>query len=163
MQAKTRSLILSISLVLSLFIGACGAISSAAPAGTLGAAETIEGMRMVVANEAGTFLMQKGEVFLMAWPRGTNYAMTVLSQSGASDALNGMRVNAVSLTETVKALEADGWKYITPAALPKAITEALAAYSVEMAVTALKGLPTVFIMPIFMVTPDFLQPEVVIQ
>lgn len=164
MQAKTKRLILSISLIISLFIGACGAIQTASTTGTLGAAETFEGMKMVYQQASGTILMQKGELFLMAWPRGADYALTILSQSkNAPEALNATRSGVISFSEYVKTLEAGGWKYVAPSVLPATITKALTAYSVEMAITALNGLPTVFIMPVMIGTPDFLQPEVVIQ
>ena len=162
MQAKNKQLILSISLIISLFIGACGAIQTASTTGTLGAAETFEGMKMVYQQASGTILMQKGELYLMAWPRGADYALTILSQNkNAPEALNATRSGVISFSEYIKTLEAGGWKYAAPSALPATIAKALTAYSVEAAVTALNGLPTVFVMPVMIVTPPYIQEPVI--
>jgi hypothetical protein len=159
----------TIALILSLFLSsiACvgGAISAGSSSGAqLGAAETINGLKAVVAANPGTFIMQSKDLLLMAWPQGSNYAFTIIDQSGrAQNSLNGLKLNTVNFAELIKSLEAGGWKYILPAALPEKVLTALGTYSIEAAMTAVKTMPTIWIVPVIILTPPIPQQEVIQQ
>jgi len=152
-----------ISFLLTTACGAMAAVSSGVPEigpVALGAGETIKGMQAAMQSAPGSFIMANGEQLLFVWPKGQNYALAALNAGSADQLIGASRAGAVTLTEYVKALESGGWRIIQPAAVPAGIAQALTAYSVEMAITALQGLPTVFMLP---VSPVMLTPGAVIN
>ena len=98
--------------------------------------------------------MQNGQQFILAWPRGTEYAYTVIGE--IPQALpNAVKYNTINFAQFVKALEGDGWKYIAPAALPKGLASLLLSYSAEMVMAGAQTLPSIFVVPVLIMTPDF--------
>ena len=58
------------------------------------------------------------------------------------------------LTELVKALSEAGWKFATPDKLPGVVLGALSQYSLEAAALSLRTLPSVFLVPVIVLTPE---------
>lgn len=145
--------IFTLALILALLLSGCAAVQSSSTA-ALGAGETIRGMQSVLAEAPGTFVMQGRDAFLLAWPRGANYAFTVIG-NGTLPAFNSTRTNPLALTRLVQDLEASGWKLTTPAALPAFMAEALRAYTVEAVMAGAQTLPTILIVPVII---DFAPP-----
>lgn len=138
--------LLSMALLLSLLLSGCAAAQVGSGA-ALGAGETIDGMRSVLSGTPGTFVMQGRDAFLLAWPRGSNYAFTVIG-NGSLPAFNSTRANPLALTRLVHDLEGAGWKLTTPAALPAFMAEALQAYTIEAVMAGTQTLPTILVIPV---------------
>jgi hypothetical protein len=70
---KSRSKLPLFFIILLTLISACFGASRLAGAplnsSALGAQETFKGLRMAYQAQAGTFIMEKGNLILMAWPR----------------------------------------------------------------------------------------------
>lgn len=167
MYQKYSRYIWTIALVLSLFLSSIACVGAAMTSGggtALGAADTINGLKSVAAGNPGTFIMQSKDLILMAWPSGANYAFAIIDQTGkAHSSLAGLKLNTLNFTEMVKSLEAGGWKYILPAALPEKILIAVGTYSLEAAMTAVNAMPTVWVVPVIMLTPVYQQQEAIQQ
>lgn len=136
-------------LVLALSCLGAGMRSGAPMNSALGAAETLKGLKMVVNGASGTFVMAHGDQYLLAWPYKGQYAIAMIGEGS----VRGLRQGPMPLSELVKALEAAGWKFTSPAGLPTAVVSALGAYSLEMAIVGMQSLPSVFILPVGMLTP----------
>lgn len=157
--------IFSIALLLSILLSSGCAASVSAPvvpevavqAGTLplGAQATVTGIRAVLAEMPGTFIMQSENMFLLAWPKGSSYAYVFLGK-GTLD-LNGLKSNTINVTNMVKYLEGGGWKYVPVSALPAKVLQVLGSYTVEMVVAGASTLTTVFVLPVFLIDGEFMQ------
>ncbi len=124
------------------------------PSAALGAQETFEGLRQAMRACPGTFIMERGNLLLMAWPRGTAYAFAIIGKDGSAGAdLTGLRVSTLSISAMVKSLEEGGWRYILPAAVPSTIAKALGMLSVEMALTSMRAMPSIFLIPLWIMEP----------
>lgn len=144
----------TIALLLSLLLSACAAVHSGTGMTAIGASETISGMRRALGGAPGTFVMQGKDAFLLAWPRGSSYAFTVIG-NGSLPAFNSTRANPLALTRLVQDLEADGWKITTPAAIPAYVADALKAYTIEAVMAGSQTLPTILVIPVII---DFAPP-----
>lgn len=132
--------IFSLTLLLSFLLSACAAVNLPPVQGaTMGAQETFTGLRSVYQGQPGTFLMQFNQMYLAAWPKGSVYGFTVVCNGQCPD-FNSLKLKTESLAEMVKSLEAYGWKYVTPAALPTAVKTALETTRVESALAAVSKL-----------------------
>lgn len=153
MHTNKTNRIFIFALLLSALLSACGVAPTAAHQVTqLGALESIRGMQAAVSGAPGTFIMQNSEQFILAWPRGTEYAYTVIGE--IPQALpNAVKYNTINFAQFVKALEGDGWKYIAPAALPKGLASLLLSYSAEMVMAGAQTLPSIFVVPVLILTP----------
>lgn len=102
-------------------------------------------------------------LLLMAWPRGGQYAFTLIAQGKQVD-WHGLRLDTTQMSAMVKSLEQGGWKYTGPAGLPPTVAKALGAYSIEAVMLGMQSLPSVLMVPVIMdfTIPPF-QPEGVIQ
>lgn len=154
---KSKSMLPIFILVVTL-LGACFGATNIAPALTtgtfqpsnaLGAAETFQGMQAAMQANPGTMIMEKGNLLLMAWPRGSEYAFALLGKDGKAVDFNALKVNTLSLTMMVKSLEDGGWKNILPSMVPGAVARVLGMLTVEMAMTSMRSLPTVFLIPVY--------------
>ncbi len=160
MKAKKHPFSLFI-LIMTLLSACFGAVSVAMPAvstttllpsNALGAGETFAGLQAAMRAAPGSFIMEKGQLILFAWPRAGEYAFAILGKDPALAApdLNGLKVNTLSLTMMVKSLQDGGWKYMLPAQVPVWLANSLSMLTVEMAMTSLRTLPSVFLVPAFM-------------
>lgn len=149
-----------LSLICSLFLSSCAAVSPvvANPAELtvqLGALETIRGMQSVVRGDIGTMalLSADGDYVLLVWPRGVNYAMSVVATSGRqlASAYNGMKIPVIDLAEGINGLTAHGWKEIPTSTLPATLVSTIMSYSVHLIATGVQALPTILVIP--MVAP----------
>lgn len=155
--------IFSIALLLSILLssGCAAAVAPVVPevaqtgALPLGAQATVTGIRAVLAEVPGTFIMQNKDLFLLAWPKGSSYAYVFLGK-GTLD-LNGLKANTIDVSNMVKYLEGGGWKYVPVSALPAKIFQVLGSYTVEMVVAGASTLTTVFVLPIFLIDGEFMQ------
>lgn len=144
------------SLIIAILVAGCGAAPATVDVSTqaaLGIGETISGMQSVLAEGPGTFIMQNGNQFMMAWPKGSSYAFTFLSSSGAE--LSGINTNVFSFSELVSNLEANGWQYIGPASVPALLFNTIMSYTIEMVMIGVNAMPSIFIMPMM---PDSITP-----
>jgi hypothetical protein len=157
--------IFSIALILSVLLSACAAAPAvvepiiARSGATLGASETVRGLRAVYNTAPGTFIMQLRDMYVFAWPKGSNYAFTVLCTGTCPD-FNSLRINTLNLASMTKSLQDYGWRMIEPAALPAAITKALTAYSLEAVMASVQCLTNVILVPIIVATPAYQAPVV---
>jgi hypothetical protein len=136
----------------AIFSGGLPFSSQASSAAVLGAGETIDGLKSVVAGAPGTFLMQAEGMFLAAWPRNGAYALTVINSTGKPCVdFNAARVNTLDLSGAVNLLQKEGWKVVGPSALPRAVWMALSGYTVELVMAGAQSLPMVFILPVVIV------------
>ncbi|NMC84321.1 MAG: hypothetical protein GYA58_03445 [Anaerolineaceae bacterium] len=157
---KARSLIVLLILIASACVGAFSI--GASLAGPMGAAETVRGMQSVAQGAPGTFVLQNGDTFLLAWPRGQQYAFTLLSSGGSTIAadLNALRTNTLDFASMVQRLQVAGWRLISPAQLPPAVVTTLSAYSVEAVIAGVVAMPNVVMVPVVVMTPSFHTNEV---
>lgn len=149
---------LILSLVLSLALSGCAAVqfgSAAAPApmAVLGAGETIKGLQAVVSGAPGTFAMMsaEGDLILMAWPKGSEYAFTYLTTGGAAKTAldsNALRMATEGFANSVKYFETHGWQYLTPDKLPAAVSGAIMAYTLDLVLAGVQTLPTILVVPV---------------
>jgi hypothetical protein len=155
MLEKFFPILFIVALLFAGLTGCSAAVTTTTSAHTaaLGAQETFRGLQAVMRSAPGTFVMERGELLLMAWPRKGEYAFAVLSKTGVGSNLSGLKVNTFSLSEMMKSLETDGWKFITPKAVPAAIADSLKALTVEMALMSMRSLPSVFIVPVTLFDP----------
>lgn len=158
MKAKF-SLFVFVLTFISVFFAATAmaqpALTTLSPTTALGAGETFAGLQAAMRCAPGTFIMEKGNLLLMAWPKGGEYAFAIIGKNGATASeLNALKVNTESLSMMVKSLEQGGWKNILPAAVPAAVSQALGMLTVEMAMTAMRSLPTIFVVPVAMFEYD---------
>ena len=72
----------SLALIGSLFLASCAAIqvstTSVSSTTLLGAGETIAGLKSVIQQAPGTLLMENKDLVVAAWPKGGNYAFTLI-------------------------------------------------------------------------------------
>lgn len=146
----------AIGLLISILLSACAAVQVSTDPGqtgvvALGAQQTMSGIRAALAEQPGTFIMRQGDLFLLAWPKGTNYAYLFIGK-GTID-LTGMKANTFDFTRMVKFLENGGWKYVPASALPGKVVQVLSAYTVEMVIAGASSLTTVFVLPVILVEP----------
>jgi hypothetical protein len=140
---------------LALALSACAAVQS-----PIGAGATFYGMKSVMQQAPGTFVMQANNMILMAWPKGSNYAFAMFCDGACPNAsLTGKTIGTMTFVDTVKYLESMGWKYIQPSDLPGWITKALAMGTAEAAMTAMRALPSIWIVPVIILTPAW-NPEI---
>ena len=156
--------IFSIALLLSILLSSGCAAAVSAPVAPevvqtgvlpLGTQATVTGIRAVLAEMPGTFIMQSENMFLLAWPKGSSYAYVFLGK-GTLD-LNGLKANTINVSNMVKYLEGGGWKYVPVSALPAKVFQVLGSYTVEMVVAGASSLTTVFVLPVFLVDGEFMQ------
>lgn len=102
----------------------------------VGTMSTLNGMRLVLQEGSGAFIMRYGEQFMLAWPRGSAWEFVFLTSSGLP---NGIKLNVFSFSDLVKQLEGSGWEYATPSSLPAAIMNVLSAGT--------NCLPSIFVLP----------------
>lgn len=145
-------IISSLALICSLFLASCAAVqvgsTSVNSTDLIGARETINGLKSVIQQAPGTLLMENNDLVMAAWPKGTNYAFTLLKSSGQPVVdMNALKLDSISMATTMKGLEAQGWKQITPSDLPQAVLSALGAYSMELIMTGVQSMPTIFLIP----------------
>ena len=143
------NMILASLMIVSLLLTSCAAlpdvmqaapvvVAEAASSGAaVGALETLRGMSSVLVEGSGAFIMQSGDNFLLAWPSGSAWEFVFLNASGAP--MNGIKLNVFSFSDLVKQLEALGWQYVAPSALPAALTNVL--------MFGTNALPTIFVLP----------------
>jgi hypothetical protein len=161
LSQKIFQLALLVSLLLSLALTGCaGAMNYGVGTPTivsLGAAETIRGIKSVVAGAPGTFALidASKQVLILAWPRGQAYAFSMLDVDGKFLTSNAMKLATMSLATSVKGLQAQGWQILTRTEIPLAVARAVSAYSVEMMMLGVKGLPTIFVIPYFLIPDQF--------
>lgn len=137
-------LIALFALVVSLF---------AANPAVMGAGSTIAGLQSVVRGDTGTFIMTDGQAFMLAWPKGTSYAWTVISEVRGID-INGLKTSATTLSKLLLDLEANGFQYVSFDQLPRGITETILGYSVsQLVIAGLRSFPTVYLVPVMMFQP----------
>lgn len=150
------------SLIVAMLITGCGVAPAAVDVSSqaaLGIGETIRGMQSALMEGPGTFIMQNGEQFMLAWPKGSSYAFTFISGTGAK--LNGINTNVFSFSELVSNLEANGWQYIGPASVPAMMFNTIMSYTIEMVMLGVNGMPSIFIMPMFPgAIPELQQEEI---
>lgn len=155
---RFTQIVFQLALVVSMLIAlsACAAVQTGA---SLGAGEVISGMRTVIAEGSGTFILRFNDLYLLAWPKGSNYAFAVLGGDTGS-ALDALRVDTLYLSHMVRALESEGWQRVLPGSLPPGVLTALQMYSVEAAISALGNfMPTFYVFPSgTLLTLDDLQP-----
>ena len=142
-----------LAVLMALSLAGCGALPvvEAGPAVSLGAAETIRGMQSVLQEGAGTSRLQTGEQVLLASPPGGGYALTFLNGHGAE--VNGLYQGVFSFSDLLGRLEADGWKYVGPGAVPATVSKVIMGYTIEAVMTGLSCLPSVFVLPVILLTP----------
>lgn len=156
MKAKLISLLL----IILTTVAACAALSAPAASTPMGAAETVRGLQAVVRESTGTFVMQNGQQFLMAWPKGSQYAVAILGQ-GSAESIRAIPQDPVKLTTMVKSLQASGWSFSDPGHLPTAIVTALmGSSSVDAVLAGLRFMPSVLMVPAIVLTPHIPQSEV---
>jgi hypothetical protein len=162
-KSRSSKSVLPIFILIVTLLGSClaAAVRSApvvsVPGSALGAQETFAGLQSVMRGEAGTMIMERGNLLLMAWPKGTQYAFAILGKDGSvGQALTGLRIDTTSIASMIRTLESGGWTYTQPVNVPAIIAQALAMYSVEMALTSVRAMPSVFLIPIgiFELTPE---------
>jgi hypothetical protein len=167
MKHRSISILFSMGLILSTLLAACAAapaaVAPAAQGAAMGAQETFNGLRSVYQGQPGTFVMQLNQMYLAAWPKGSAYGFTLVC-NGQCPEFNSLKLQTDSLAEMVKSLEAYGWKYVTPAALPQAVKTTLEMTRVEAALSALSkfGAP-LMIVPVMPSSFEMPKPDVVQQ
>ena len=147
---------LILSLILSMALSGCGAVSngSAAPMMVLGAGETLRGLQSVVRGAPGTFAMvsAEGDLLLMAWPKdAANYAFSYISAGGSAKTVlddHALKMACEGFANSVKYFETHGWKYLTPDKLPAAVSGAIMAYTLDLVMAGVQTLPTIFLVPV---------------
>jgi hypothetical protein len=144
--------------VLCMLLNACAAAQPGVM--PLGAGETLAGLRSAMAGQPGTFIMQRGDLILLAWPNWSSYSFAIMDISGRANDLAGLSLNTFSFSEMIKSLEGGGWKYISPGAVPAALAQALGAYTIELVMAGVQSLPTVMLVPVTVLTPKFRSVEV---
>jgi hypothetical protein len=155
---RTSFKLINLFLIMALALALCSCAALQSP---IGAAATFNGLKNVAAGNPGTFIMQANNMVMLAWPRGGEYAFAMFCD-GACPAmkLTATMIGTLNFSETVKYLENVGWRYIQPSDLPAWIASALAASTVEAMTSAIKTLPSIFIVPVISVTPAWIAPEV---
>lgn len=146
----------AIALVFSILLSACAAVQVSTDPGqtgvvALGAQQTISGIRAALAEQPGTFIMRQGDLFLLAWPKGSSYAYLFIGK-GTID-LSGIKANTFDFARMVKFLENGGWRYVPASALPAKVVQVLSSYTVEMVMTGVSSLTTVFVLPVILLEP----------
>ncbi len=153
-RLETANRILTVLLALSL--AGCAAlpdVMQAAPAvvsdaasmgAAVGAMETARGIGMVLQEGSGAFIMAHGQDFLLAWPKGNAWEFVLVNAKGLP--INGIKLDVYSFSDLVKQLEALGWEYTAPAALPAALS--------ELILLGTSAFPSIFVLPaILLPTP----------
>ena len=154
--------IFAVSLVLSALLSACAAVQVApevmqvappvvqvAPeAVALGTGATIQGVRAALAQQPGTFIMQNKDLFLLAWPKGSNYAYLVVGK-GSFD-VNAWARDTFNFQGAIRTLENGGWKYVPASALPAKIVNVLGSYSIEQVVAGAASMTSFYVLPVFL-------------
>lgn len=93
----------------------------------IGPAQTLTGMQNAIREYTGTFMMTKGDLFILAWEHGQRWAFTVLTKNGnpadtiRSMGLVGQKVDTLTMANVTKFLEQTGWEYISSSQLPEPI------------------------------------------
>lgn len=123
-----------------------------ASGGMMGTGATIAGMQSVVRGDVGTFIMTDGAAYMLAWPKGENYAWTVISNARGVD-LNAVRNNATTLSKLLLDLEKNGFYYVSFDQLPKGIVETVLGYSVTTVMTGVRSFPSIFVVPLMIFEP----------
>jgi hypothetical protein len=132
----------------------CFAAGPVARTSTLmGTGDTLQGLKLVMTEQPGTFLMTNERLVLAAWPRGLNYAFAIFTRSGSPVDIQGLRINTLNLTVMVKGLQADGWRFMQTTELPGALYAALSSYTIEMLALSSRSLPSVYLVPLSILTP----------
>lgn len=157
MKAKLSLIFFILTLVAGCLMAATRGGFPAASA--LGAGDTVRGLQAVIRGAPGTFVMQHGEQFLLAWPHHGQYAIAMIGE-GSAKGVQALRQGAAPLGELVRALEGAGWKFAAPSALPAAVLTTLGTYSLEAAATGLRSLPSVLLLPVA-ILPSPINAEVV--
>lgn len=140
---------------ITLFTLVILSINACAPAPLVGSAETVAGMQAVVRGEVGTFVMTDGISYMLAWPKGNQYAWTVINNARGID-FNAIRNSATTLTKLVLDLERNGFYYVPFDQMPKDIVAQILGYSLtQLVITGVQSFPTVFLVPavLFKSTP----------
>lgn len=147
-------LLAGLAIFVSQFCGTAFAAFATPTAQQIGAQATFQGMQAAMKCAPGTFIMEKGNLLLMAWPQGSRYAFTIVGKGGeVGQSLTGLNINTLSISAMVKSLEQGGWKYIAPTAVPAALADLLGMLTVEMAMTSMRALPSVFLVPVMLFEP----------
>lgn len=98
----------------------------------LGLEQTLQGIREALAGMPGTFIMTNpnAQFYLIAWPRGVNYGMTIFN-TGGTPAQNvemvgmGQRIGVLNFSQSVNHLQDIGWTFVHPNDVPNAIWMAI--------------------------------------
>jgi hypothetical protein len=154
---RTHVQLINLVLITCLALALC---SCAAVQSPIGAGATFYGLKSVVQQAPGTFVMQANNMILMAWPTGAKYAFALFCDGACPLAeTTGRVVQTMSFSETVRYLESCGWTYMQPENLPTWITSALATGTVEAMVAAMRSLPSIWMVPVIILTPQW-NPEI---
>lgn len=140
---------------ITIFVFLILSINACAPAPLVGAAETVAGMQAVIHGEVGTFVMSDGISYMLAWPKGNQYAWTVINNARGID-FNAIRNSATTLSRLLLDLEKNGFYYVPFDAMPKDIVAQILGYSLtQLVITSVESFPTVFLVPavLFKSTP----------
>ena len=144
-------------LMIFLSIVAMGATAIIQPVNVY---DTLRGMRSAAYGAPGTFIMEKDTLVTFFWTckNNTGWCFASLTKSGqvVRDLLtyiNGTRCDTCTASTLVSGLEADGWKYMAPGALPAAVLTGLKSTSVYMMSIGASSLTTVFFVPVVILQP----------
>jgi hypothetical protein len=161
MKTKLSHFIFQFALIVSLLLsvsltGCAGAVNYGA-AGTpqmvsLGAWETVNGIKSVVQGVPGTFALidASKQVLILAWPKGSAYAFSMMDVDGKWLTGNAMKIATMSLATSVKGLEAQGWKILARTEIPVKVAQAVAGYTIQAVMLGAKALPTIFLIPVYL-------------
>ena len=122
--------------------------------------QTVQGMRSVVQGAAGTFVMQKGDLFMLAWPAGENaWAFACLTRAGdplknIASYSGGTKVDTLTMAQFLADLETDGWQSVSAKVLPAGISGALSSYVTYLVSIGARSIPDLFLFPVILVPTE---------
>ena len=125
-----------------------------------GIGETIRALKLILNGDPSTFLMQSPTGnWLLAWySKGNTWSFLGVTADGQvfqsiQKFLGGNKVNTMSMSEFIKALEKSGWQYKTVADLPPRLFALMQGASTWLSAFSsasgfMPSLPIVFIVPL---------------
>lgn len=138
---KIVSFVMFIVLVVVALSSLIGNIYPVNPIGTmLGMSRVMDGVR-------GTFVMQHGNTYMIAWEQGNNMAYAFVSKSGEMSVgpnLEGTLLSVRNSRELVDYMKNIGWRHIPASALPGSVSYGISTLRMLLNVS----MPSVFFVPI---------------
>lgn len=129
---------------------------------------TLNGMRKVVEGAPGTFIYGKGNLIVMGWLQGAQWAWVTVTKDGSvmgdlKQACNGQACDWKTFASFIRWLETQGFEQMLPSALPVGMVTTLQGWGTVMIMIGARALPNMFMIPATLVEPPALIATGVVQ